>query len=170
MGICSSVGGSRTLRNMLFFLLESLWMVLRSQYRVIDGITLENTLQGALYPHSSIWSCWDIVHCDHGYLMNCPDRTRVTRKNGGWGAGPASKNAKEMNGVEHKPTNFSHTRCGGDSKGKMPYGFQNSQTPEVLCSIVLSLIIEFTSGRCLRQHATHNWNTMVLLTFSHTRL
>lgn len=138
--------------------------------RVIDGITLENTLQGAVYPpHSSIWSCWVIVHCDDGYWMNCPDRTRVTRKNGGWGAGPASKDVKEMNGVEQKTTNFSHTRWGGNWKGKMLYRFRKSQTPEMLCSFVLSLI-EFTSWRCLGWHATHNGNMMVLLTLSHTRL
>jgi hypothetical protein len=76
--------------------------------------------------------------------MSCTDSTCVTRTNGGWGAGLESKDVTEMNGAEHKATDFSQTRWGDNSERKMLYGFQNPQTPEILCPFVISLR-EFTS-------------------------
>lgn len=55
--------------------------------------------------------------------MSCTGRTSATRKDGGWGARPESKDVREMNGAKHKTANSSQTGWGGNSERKMVHSF-----------------------------------------------
>ena len=41
--------------------------------------------------------------------MSYTGRTSATRKDGGWGAGPESKDVRVMNGAKHRTANASQT-------------------------------------------------------------
>lgn len=60
--------------------------------------------------------------------MSCTGRTSATKKDGGWGARPESKDVREMNGAKHKTANSSQTGCGGNPERKMVHSLQNDKT------------------------------------------
>ena len=73
---------------------------------LIDGTASESTLRGAVYPHLPSGAAGIYFT-----VMMATERAALAapRKDGGWGAGPESKDVRVMNGAEHKTSSASQT-------------------------------------------------------------